>query len=233
MDIKIPRYIKPAGITADSSLKPSDVKYPLTYTDGNQPPPLSKTTGYNIRNAVTFYLGEESIPTLITLGYSTTDATKIVNEGYWQFLVTSIQEGHSEGHQIVNPLADTFLVFTTGALPISINMGGMLYTGVYEDHRMDFLEFYLTKLRGTLLRRHKLIIVMMVKDTVFRIRVQGINIVTQAEMQDWTSMTLQGVGFSYKVYNFSNTVNISTADKALMTPKTQESTILPETWTFS
>lgn len=219
VDTKIPRFIKPAGLTETSALKPSQVKYPLSLTEGNQPPPLSKTTQYDIRNAVTFYLGEESAKTLVALGYTAAQATTIINEGYWQYIVTSIQEGHSEGHSIVNPFADTFLVYTTGAMPVSINLEGVLYTGVTQDHRMDFLEFYLTKLRGTLLRRHKMIIVMMMKDTVFRIRVQSINIVTNSELQDWTSMSLQGIGFAYKVYNFSNTINVSVADKPAMLDK--------------
>jgi hypothetical protein len=179
-------------------------KTSLLTTAGNQPTGPVKHTDFDLENAVAFYLGEENSVALQNLGYTESEAQAIIDEGYWRYLITSNDESHTEAYYVLNALADTFAVYATGALPIEISFDGYLYTSKNEDDRIDFIDFYLSKLRGTLLKRSNLVIVMIVKDTIYRIRTQRMNVGTSSTFQDWTRMSLSGIGFKYKVHDLYN-----------------------------
>lgn len=132
-----------------------------------------------------------------------TEIDALLDEGMTKYLITSFQEQHNEGYNVMNPVADTYGIYTTGAMPIQVAMDGFLYMTQDQDYRLDFITYYLSLLRGSFLRREKLTAVFMLKDTMMRLRIQDMNITHTSKIQDFAQMSIAGIGFSYQVYTGS------------------------------
>lgn len=175
------------------------IKTDLSRSEGNQPHGLSKATEFSLKSAVTLSIGEESIEALELLGHSLQDASDLVYRGFWKLVLTNFNEQHSEGHFLFNPVSDTFSVYTTGAMPIMVSLQGFLYMTPDQDHRMDFVKLYNDRLRGTQLRKHRVVIVLTMKDTTMRLRLSSVNMSYAATMDEWVQVSMNGAGFAYKI----------------------------------
>lgn len=168
-------------------------------TTSGQPESPSYSSYYPPYARTYFYLDKSSLTTLRARGYSASVANSLIEEGFWEFISQAYTENHSEGHCIRNTQSDTYLMVATGANPISISLSGYLYTTPTSDTRIDFMEMYNTLLRGTRLADLNLVLNFVMKDTVMCLRITDISFGSVSSMSDMTSMTINGIGYKYKV----------------------------------
>lgn len=158
----------------------------------NQPAPLTKASTYQPKQYCYFTFGDESTKILQQSGFE--------EPWFWQYILNNITENHIEGHALKNTLADTFSVYTMGAQPIQISMNGYLQTTMDMDHRVDFLNIYHNKIRGTNLEKNRLEMVFVLKDTTMRLRIRNINVGNSSQISDMTRLAINGIGYKYKVH---------------------------------
>jgi len=175
------------------------IRKPLTMSPGNQPYGRSSLDEYAFEVISAFYIDMESRQALERSGLQDNEIDELLHWGMTRYVVTSLREQHAEGYYVSNPVADTYAMYTTGAMPIQISMDGFLYSTKDQDHRMEFLIYYLSCMRGTDLTREKLIIVFLLKNTMMRLRIQSINLNQTSQIQDFAQMGITGVGFSYGI----------------------------------
>lgn len=167
-------------------------------TPTNQPCGFSKAR-YPINDRAFFSLSQEAFTKLIERGFSETEAKALVTNSYWEFILQSVTEHHAEGVDIVNVMSDTYLLFTMGAMPINLSLGGMLFTTKSQDFRLDFLTMYHLIFRGTKLVENNCALIFNVKDTVYRLKPLGIHLAETSESSDMTQFTMSAVAYSYNV----------------------------------
>lgn len=69
--------------------------------------------------------------------------------GFFNFLLQSVQEAHSENVQVVQTLADNFVTFSMGSRPPVFAYGGTLINSQEDDWRTQFLTLYSSYLRAS------------------------------------------------------------------------------------
>lgn len=120
-----------------------------------------------------------------------------LEEGFWEFTLSTHTENHSEGKSQRRVLSDTNITYSTGAMPINHNVTGYLNLMDESDHRLDFLYYYHNVLRGTMCSRLGLQCVLVIRDTVTRLSLTSLVLNTSARLQDKVTFTLTGIGQAY------------------------------------
>lgn len=118
---------------------------------------------------------------------------KIEDSYYYEMIITDIKENHSEGVDVVNPLADTTFSLNMGANPITVSITGYLYISEGYNQRDDFTQYYDTKLRGT----KGLKIMFGFNDTIFNLKVHSLRIGESSRLQGAVNLSIEGVGYKY------------------------------------
>jgi len=149
-------------------------------------------------NAATFRIASESRAALNSLIPNSKITNTLLTEGFWKIIITSVAEQHSEAYSLVNTLSDSFVIFATGANPISLSLTGFVLHGKNKDYYTDFTYLYNTIFRGTELRKNKLILEFLVKDTFMNLYVTGMSPNFNSTMQDFIPVTIQGIAYNYE-----------------------------------
>lgn len=182
-------------------------KAPLVNCPGYQPQGLSKNAVFPENQVAAFNMVssvQENLDfAMEAAGLSAWDNGEALSNHFWKLRVTGIQEKHAEGDYTVNTLADTFLTYSTGAMPIQISIQGKLLTMKDQDHRLDFLNLYEKCFRGTKLQDYGIFLAFTLKDTQFYLRPTNLNVGQTSELAGWTTIQLQGVAFNYIVYSLN------------------------------
>lgn len=118
---------------------------------------------------------------------------------FFDFILLGIQEQHSDATSIKNVLSDSYCAFATGANPVQILLQGMLPMTLTFDHRLDFHELYNSYFRGTKLKQQKLLLRIFVKQTVFNLYIQSINMGVSSQVEDMATFSINGIGYAYRV----------------------------------
>ncbi len=114
-----------------------------------------------------------------------------------EMYVQSISESHSEGHDIVDVLADTFVCMTMGANPVKINIEGVVPTTKERDYRLNFLDIYNEYYRGTKLAERRILLYFIYLDSFFKMRLESINVFESSDLEDMTQINVKGIGFGF------------------------------------
>lgn len=128
-------------------------------------------------------------------------ADNIVDDLYrdvmWQILVTNYNEAHVEGSVIHNTFEDVFVGFSTGSIPVRVTISG--YVGINPDYntKIDFITYYNLLLRGYRQNKYKIPILFSLHNTYMNIRLQSIEMLTDANMPDFVVVNIAGVGYKY------------------------------------
>lgn len=124
-----------------------------------------------------------------------------VDNRYFELIITDLKENHSEGVDIVNPMADDNFSFTMGAMPINVSISGFVYNTKTYNQRDILTKKYEEELRGT---RNK-VINFIYKDIIMRLKILSVNVNTSRNIEDLTAIHLEGTGFKYDNFTLEET----------------------------
>ena len=133
--------------------------------------------------------------------------SSLVDTGFWELIITDIQETHMDASAVNPVFADTMIATAMGARPIGMSISGFLSMTQTQDHRMDFLYLYHNVLRGSISGGNSLPVMLSVKDTTCRIYITGITLNTNANIQDHVAVTITGIACDYLVRQEYNVIN--------------------------
>ena len=181
-----------------------------------QPFPKLMQTG-NAKQAF-LAVSNDSAETLMRMGFTSTVSSDIAANGFWHLAVQSVAETHSEAFTVNNTLSDTVSFFAMGAVPIGINISGVVLTTPKKDDRLNFLKLYADKLRGQALSAANAVLFFGYKDTLMRLFIQSLTMTNDANIEDLTQVNIAGYGSHYSVNSFTyneaqaSTTSFTTAD---------------------
>lgn len=92
-------------------------------------------------------------------------------------------------------------VFAAGALPIQINITGMLLRPASNNHHFEFLKRYVDGLRARKLSVEERICAFVSKDTSFKIIIEALVIESSVENETYVNISIQGHAYGYKMAN--------------------------------
>lgn len=118
---------------------------------------------------------------------------------FWQIIITSITEGHSEKSLVHNTLSENVSVFAAGALPVQINITGKLLRTASNDHHFEFLRRYVDELRARKLDLEERTCTFVSKDTTFRIIVEALVLESSVENESYVDISIQGHAYGYRM----------------------------------
>lgn len=146
------------------------------------------------------YVAGDSVDILQQLGFSAPEAADFVENGFWRFVITGLSEDHDEGHVLHNTLSDTVTLFSTGAVPIGINITGFLLTIPGKDDRARFLKLYADRIRGRVLDKTRSALYFGYKDTLMRLYITQMAVTNDAQNEVFTNLIISGVASHYGTY---------------------------------
>lgn len=118
---------------------------------------------------------------------------------FWQIIITSITEGHSEKSLVHNTLSENVSVFAAGALPVQINITGKLLRTASNDHHFEFLRRYVDELRARKLDLEERTCTFVSKDTTFRIIIEALVLESSVENESYVDISIQGHAYGYRM----------------------------------
>ena len=127
------------------------------------------------------------------------DASQAPAANFWQIIITSITEGHSEKSLVHNTLSENVSVFAAGALPVQVNITGKLLRTASSDHHFEFLRRYVDELRARKLDLEERICTFVSKDTTFRIIVEALVLESSVENESYVDISIQGHAYGYRM----------------------------------
>jgi len=96
--------------------------------------------------------------TLLRDGKLTRGTSNGSGVGYFDFLLTNVQQGHQEREQVVDTLTDNTVIFYGGQSAPMLNCSGTLLNSYQDDQNVWFQLLYSELLRGTMLARRNLVV---------------------------------------------------------------------------
>lgn len=108
------------------------------------------------------------------------DTTQASTANFWQIIITSITEGHNVS------------VFAAGALPVQVNITGMLLRTASNNHHFEFLKRYVDGLRARKLSVEERTCTFVSKDTSFKIIIEALVIESSVENETYVNISIQG-----------------------------------------
>lgn len=117
------------------------------------------------------------------------DTTQASTANFWQIIITSITEGHNVS------------VFAAGALPVQVNITGMLLRTASNNHHFEFLKRYVYGLRARKLSVEERTCTFVSKDTSFKIIIEALVIESSVENETYVNISIQGHAYGYKMAN--------------------------------
>ena len=117
------------------------------------------------------------------------DTTQASTANFWQIIITSITEGHNVS------------VFAAGALPVQVNITGMLLRTASNNHHFEFLKRYVDGLRARKLSVEERTCTFVSKDTSFKIIIEALVIESSVENETYVNVSIQGHAYGYKMAN--------------------------------
>ncbi|WP_304039928.1 hypothetical protein [Desulfovibrio piger] len=117
------------------------------------------------------------------------DTTQASTANFWQIIITSITEGHNVS------------VFAAGALPVQVNITGMLLRTASNNHHFEFLKRYVDGLRARKLSVEERTCTFVSKDTSFKIIIEALVIESSVENETYVNISIQGHAYGYKMAN--------------------------------
>ena len=166
------------------------------YISSSKSASLTKSrTGYFALGATAF--GGASGST----GGGQADTPQASTANFWQIIITSITEGHSEKSLVHNTLSENVSVFAAGALPVQVNITGMLLRTASNNHHFEFLKRYVDGLRARKLSVEERTCTFVSKDTSFKIIIEALVIESSVENETYVNISIQGHAYGYKMAN--------------------------------
>ena len=133
---------------------------------------------------------------------------------FWQIIITSITEGHSEKSLVHNTLSENVSVFAAGALPVQINITGKLLRTASNDHHFEFLRRYVDELRARKLDLEERTCTFVSKDTTFRIIIEALVLESSVENESYVDISIQGHAYGYRMTGSRDPLEPSVATSA-------------------
>ena len=102
-------------------------------------------------------------------------ATKMLATGYQEFLVTDINYGLQEKHQVFQTFGGRDAVYFYGKAPMMVQVGGILFDDLDNDQFAKMASTYTNHLRGTRLAKNYSIVELSLPNAVFFGAITAIN----------------------------------------------------------
>ena len=157
-------------------------------------------------------VAEDSKEQLEEMGFSGSQASGIVENGYANMLVHTVTEQHTEGFSLQNTLSDTIYAFATGAVPVSISVTGHIKKTPKNDDFVNFLKLYSDKIRGRILDKTRSVLYFGYKDTIMRIYILNFTVGEDSEHHGYVDINFSAAASHYRNMTPVDMQGISSAE---------------------
>ena len=118
---------------------------------------------------------------------------------YGDMIVTAMSESLEEGIAQMSTKTDSYVAFSTGAMPVGIMIRGFVARMPTQDGRLDFLFLYNDIIRGTKMEFYAFDMEVLLKGrAMFSFSLQSIVVSETITYENLTEITLTGVGYNYQ-----------------------------------
>ena len=121
--------------------------------------------------------------------------------GYIDFLLQSVQEQFTEKMQVVDAVGDNYIAYYLGQNPPTFQYSGTLLNSYQDDWRSAFTALYNDVLRGTMLARRKVVVVLAYDDVMVT---GSLNNMSQMLTADFELKAAFNFSVLVKRYDFSS-----------------------------
>lgn len=170
---------------------------------------VPKSSTYEFKEKAFFRLNKPgALSFAISDDLTLVDKNDFRREGFWQLIITSMNEEHGERFSVQNALSNSVSVFSLGANPIKVTIEGLMLMDGTTDHMAQFFELYVKMLRAKRLKEDGRVLEFHLKDTSFRLLIDSITVRHSTDIDGYASVTLQGVAYHYSMGGFSTGLNL-------------------------
>lgn len=132
------------------------------------------------------------------LGLTQAQADDLILNGFYKMVVTSFQERHVDTAAVRPVLGGAFAALAMGASPVAVTITGHLHRTPAADHALDFLTLYNGLFRGKRLEPLGLSLDFIIRNTMFRLYPQMVNVSIKDSDPEFVTVTITGVGSDYR-----------------------------------
>ena len=190
------------SLSSSSSSSESEVKsaFDLEYV------PTSKAADYTVLTSGYFTIDEGG-----SSNPNTSDAmSKSSNSSsanFWQMIIASLTEEHSEGYSLHNTLSDSVVVYATGARPISVSISGYVLFAKTDDHLFALLKYYVDQFRARHFTVNNKHLTFVSQDTRFKLIIQSIAMQHDVQFETYVPLTISGIAYEYRMDGSNEPLN--------------------------
>ncbi len=142
--------------------------------------------------------------TVLTSGYFSISDTAVhdTNESnsdtFWEIIVTDLAEEHEEKFALHNTISDSIVIFSTGARPINVTIGGYVLLSHTDDHSYKLLNAYVEKFRARKLAAQNTHLTFVSQDTTFRLIIESMHLSRTVELESYLGVEISGLAYAYR-----------------------------------